>query len=82
MGLRDFAGLPSADDMADDMSDPADDMGSAKEKKVRAIKRLFAAMKANDPQAGAEAFADAFQACETYESDDDASDEEDDGEGG
>jgi hypothetical protein len=51
----------------------AEDMSSPKARKKRAIQRFWAAQKANDVNAGAEAFAQAFDACMDYDGDDEGS---------
>jgi len=55
---------PGEDEESDDA--PLDD---AKSQKVRAMGRFRKALKAGDDAAMAEAFADAFRACEMYEAD-------------
>jgi hypothetical protein len=62
-----------APDAPDAPDEGADDMSSPKARKRRAIQRFWAAQKANDVNAGAEAFAQAFDACMDYDGDDEGS---------
>lgn len=68
MGLLDTLAKPLPGE--DDDEAPID---GAKAKKVRAMARLRKALAAKDDEAAAEAFADAFAACESYESEGDTS---------
>lgn len=64
--LEDLIGAPELDD-----EEEGDDVAAEedpKAKKKRAIKALMSAMKSNNADAAAEAFADAVDACLEYES--------------
>ena len=69
MALEDMVGSPESDAEADDL--PVGEGGSPKAAKRRAVRRMFQAAKKGDWKACAEAFADAFKACEEYEDDED-----------
>jgi hypothetical protein len=67
-------GAPKLDEEAE--GEGADsEMGSAKAKKRAAMRAFRAGIKANDDDAMAEAFRDAFDACMDYSDDEDAEEE-------
>ena len=74
MALEDFAGKPESDADGDEL--PVTEGGSSMAAKRRAVQRMFSAAKKGDWKGAAEAFKDAFEACEAYE-DDEAEDDED-----
>lgn len=63
MGMLETLSKPLPGEEGGDIPD------DSKSKKVRAMKRLRMAFKSGDDEAAAEAFADAFAACEMYEAD-------------
>lgn len=76
--LEEMVGAPQEGADEDDGA-PVADGGSAKAKKRRAMKRMAQAFKAGDWDDAAEAFRDAFEACEEYEDETEAEGDEGDG---
>jgi hypothetical protein len=71
MALEDMIGDPD-DDEGDGL--PVSDVGGAKAKKRRAVRRMFQAAKAGDWDGAMEAYADAYEACVEHESEEDDED--------